>query len=94
MSEIGDQQGQGPGVKEPLQLFYFCVCSGQYGCKSELLEACESEGYIKVLFRSVAGICQGQEEAIGEDLGHFTSSNGVAQDLGGMDWTHYYQNSV
>ena len=47
-----------------------------------------------MLFGSVAGICQGQEEAIGEDLGHFASSNGVAQDLGGMGWTHYYQNSV
>lgn len=83
------------GVKELLRLFYFCVCSGQCGCKSELLVgAFESEGYIKMLFGSVAGICQGQEEAIGEDLGHFASSNGVAQDLGGVGWTHYYQNSV
>ena len=47
-----------------------------------------------LLFGSVAEICQGQEKAIGGDLGHFASSNGVAQDLGGMGWTHYYQNSV
>lgn len=79
-SRVKDQLG----VTELLQRFYFCVCSGQHGCKSELIEAYESEGYIKVLFGSVAGICQGQEEAIGEDLGHFSSSNGVAQDLGGM----------
>ena len=59
-SRVKDQLG----VKELLQLFYFCVCSGQYGCKSELLEACESEGYIKVLFGSVAGICQGLLERI------------------------------
>lgn len=78
------------GVKELLQLFYFCVSSGQCGYKSELLVgAFESEGYIKMLFGSVAGICQGQEEAIGKDLGHFASSNEVAQDLGGMGWTHY-----
>ncbi|MXQ85256.1 hypothetical protein E5288_WYG014452 [Bos mutus] len=68
---------------------------GQCGYKSQLLlGAFESEGYIKVLFGSVAEICQGQEKAIGGDLGHFASSNGVAQDLGGMGWTYYYQNSV
>ena len=62
--------------------------------RRDILGAFESEGYIKVLFGSVAEICQGQEKAIGGDLGHFASSNGVAQDLGGMGWTHYYQNSV
>ena len=83
------------GIKELLQLFYLCVCSGQCSYKPELLlGAFESEGYIKVLFGSVAEICQGLEKAIGGDLGHFASSNGVAQDLGGMGWTHYYQNSV
>lgn len=63
-------------------------------CAQGSVGAFESEGYIKVLFGSVAEICQGQEKAIGGDLGHFASSNGVAQDLGGMGWTHYYQNSV
>lgn len=45
------------------------MCSGHYGFKSELHpRAFESEGCINVLFGSVAGICQGQEEADGQEL--------------------------
>lgn len=82
MSEIGDQQGTAR-CQGAASAFHLCMLR-QCGYKSELLVgAFESEGYIKML-GSVAGIWLGQEEAIGKDLGHFASSNEVAQDLGGM----------
>ena len=43
------------------------ACSGHYGIKSELHpRAFENEGYVNVLFGSVAGICQRQGGADGE----------------------------